>query len=115
MSSALSFSASSSAAWAALCELSDPSRATRIFLNNCFDAAWEGSAIYFTVLVSNLLTNTQLYAGRKAFALTVGSRSGVTRFLTVEKNSWNRSVGRGPLSSCPSPAYPGSELVGGVV
>src|SRR6266571_1508956 len=115
MSSALSFSASSSAAWAALCELSDPSRATRIFLNSCFDAALEGSAIYFTVFVSNLLADTQLWAGRKVFALAVGSRSRVSRVPAVEKKSWNRSVGRGPLSSCPNLAYSRSELVGGVV
>src|SRR5438876_9097907 len=115
MSSALSFSASSNAAWEALCELSDPSRATRIFLNNCFDATWDGSAIYFTVFVSDLRTHTQLWAGRKVFALAVGSGSRVSRVPPVEKNSWNRSVGRGPLSSCPSPAYSGSELVGGVV
>src|SRR6266566_3323467 len=115
MSSALSFSASSSAAWAALCELSDPSRATRIFLNSCFDAALEGSAIYFTVFVSNLLADTQLWAGRKVFALAVGSRSRVSRVPAVEKKSWNRSVGRGPQSSCPNLAYSRSELVGGVV
>src|SRR6266702_6018430 len=115
MSSALSFSASSSAAWAALCELSDRSRATRIFLNNCFNPAWVGSAIYFTVFVSNLLTNTQLGASRKVFALAVSSLSRVSRVPTVEKNSWNRSVGRSPLSSCPSLAYSRSESVGGVV
>ena len=33
----------------------------------------------------------------------------------MRKNSRNRSVGRGPLSSCPSLAYSRSGLVGGVV
>src|SRR6266566_9392411 len=85
MSSAFSFSASSSEAWAALCELSDPSRATRIFLNNCFDAMWDGSAIYFTVFVSNLLTHTQLRAGRKVFALASVLALGVTRVPKLRK------------------------------
>src|SRR5260370_29856313 len=47
--------------------------------------------------------------------MAVGSLSGVSIVPTVEKKSWNRSVGRGPLSSCPILAYSRSELVGGVV
>src|SRR6266567_5065017 len=115
MSSALSFSASSSATWAALCELSDPSRATRIFLNNCFDAAWEGPTIYFTVFVSNLLSPTLSCRQVVRFSHWPSVRFRVSIVPTVEKKSWNRSVGRGPLSSCPSLACSGSELIGGVV
>src|SRR6266705_2303571 len=70
MSSALSFSASSSAAWAALCELSDPSRATRIFLNKGVDTGEDGSVIRLTVFDSIRLTHIQKRAGRKAFAPT---------------------------------------------
>src|SRR5881396_2976368 len=74
MSCALSFSASPKATWAALFELSDPSTATRMFLNNGVESEAACSLVRFMVLVSIRTLHPNSPSGRLNLSLMLFAR-----------------------------------------